>query len=187
MSLIREVDLLPLWNPFVKHAAVLRLMAPGDLIAYGNADFWPMPLPSVFAMVHAVVRPAPGRIGLLISRADEQHGHLKPADAKGKIELPMYVRAEFTAERARAGRPRTCARGEMKVDLSRIVSGLGLALLPEWVIRLVIYFIVPTLWRGFLANVDRARGEESLWAQRVRADSSGLYATIRKSMTQPDV
>eukprot|EP00966_Prymnesium_polylepis_P225331 5212106-Prymnesium_polylepis.1 len=61
----------------------------------------------------------------------------------------------------------------------------GAASAPAWIVNMVTWIVVPSIWNSYLSALDSIRVEGSPHAERIRVDSTRIYAHVAKRTRQP--
>lgn len=213
-TLVREADLIPLWNPLCSEGGIAKLVSPTEMLGFALVTFNVLPLPAMFVLLHAIITlraPVGESIGLTARTADEvaydRTSYLPKAVCAEYGELKLAIDAEMTpvfqdtrrsvAEDTRKGAatqppgppppPRTRVVGECTVNVTALGTRLGRLVQSRLVIGLILTIIVPLLWRAFLRVLQVVGRPDSEWGARVRDDATGLYRLVRDASGQPDV
>lgn len=201
IALLREADLYPTWNPYCTEAGILHLESPLELWAYAAFNCWPLPIPPLFAFVHATLKfVATGSYWHLSIASPPKDDPGAPADRTqlpahiqhhGEVRL-SYVSGDFVAVH-RDGRPgqqpaRTRANVEAALDLTNQMALGPLRFLtpPSWLVNIMTRVMIPGVWRESLtaiANIQAA-GESGAIGARLAADATGVYQRIQRASEQ---
>ena len=202
ISLARETDLMPTWNPFCARAGVAKVASPLDLFAYADFVFPHLPVPPLFVVVHATLedrRPATG-----------QHWYCRVASSPPSGDSPDALdRTDFPAEmlkhgevklayafgtltalaRKRGSPPRSRANVEMAMDLTQleVLGPLRFLTPPAWLVNTVTRVMIPGVWRGIIDAIAQiqADGPKGPIGARLAADTTGVYRRVRRASGQP--
>uniref|UniRef100_A0A7S4B6J2 Uncharacterized protein n=2 Tax=Chrysotila carterae TaxID=13221 RepID=A0A7S4B6J2_CHRCT len=102
-----------------------------------------------------------------------------------KREIPLELGVCRLMPQAVPGAPRTSVDTMFRLDLTRISYLGGAKALPQWLMNMVLYLVLPFVWRHALkAITDGFSHAERPLAKRVIEDSSGVYGLIRRSTGQ---
>lgn len=186
LSVLREVDLLPLWNRYCDGASVRELVSPTELYAAAGVRL-PWPVPAQALLVHAQVTRDFEELGILaLARSPSK---LAPAPEGVEMPLALRARAPLQVERA-VGRLRpegTPTRTRVDVFLRFVLRDMGYPgqAAPAWITNLIVYIVAPVIWQSYLDALRTLHADASAHAARIRADSSGLYARVARWTGQP--
>ena len=202
LSLARETDLMPTWNIYCSVGNVVRVASPTELWAFADFHFWPMPIPRIFAALHATLDDRLRSNGgtFRVSARSEPEGSRSAFD---RSSLPRSVRQHFEVivtsleARLRPLDPPNATSARTAFDLQLVMSLTNLAFLgplrflnpPQWVVNVIANVMLPGLWKAILETVTRLRVEGTCGAigARLVADRTGIYRRLRRSSGQSDV
>lgn len=198
---------MPLWIKYAKEAAILSQPFTNTLYLFAYFSWWPLPLPSMYCVLHAHIRPcAPLPHEIAASDVQStgelavQNNHFlvtvrtPSKDEFDRGRVPTAVRAHFEVPLQRAvvrlipqtpssgGKPRTCVEGVAAVMLSDLLflGPIRWIAPPPWLIRLVVRMLIPYIWEQYLQLLDTLGDSSNPWCKRIQADSAGMYAYLRE-------
>ena len=160
---------------------------------------WPVPKNYLFMRGRVVDDPEAGGGGGVIAMAQSFHkGGIEPPPG---VSLPnQFAPRDHLAVELAIGRlrqinvavhhsPASSAapapptiRGDVYItfDLSRMPLMTASTRCPSWLINLIVYLCVPSLWREYLEAIAALRAPSSAHARRMAADESGFYAWLEQ-------
>ena len=209
LSILREVDLMPLWNVFCDHGELLHLYSPREMWAAAGVRL-PWPVPRQYLFVRASVRKDPTADGGVIAIAQSQtpgdiepppgtklpevlrrREHLAVGLAVARLRpVPLASSSDSQQQQHRhqhVGPPPPLTTGEVYVtfDLSRVPGLSASSLPPSWLVNLIIWICVPSIWKEYLAAIASISLPNSQHIRRIQHDATGLYKWIAKRTGQP--
>ena len=194
LSVLREVDLLPLWNRFCDGATLLRLLSPTQLwVGAGVKLPWPVPPQSLF--VHASVGDDPQSPHGIVAMAQSPTSKLQPpsgvslpSSLQRRVDLPVALASGRLRPLHDCGAA-SCRRTQLDIfltfNLTRMAFLAGAASAPAWVVNMVTWIVVPSIWNSYLNALASIGAEGSLHAARIRVDDTRIYAQVAKRARQP--
>ena len=202
ISLCRETDLMPTWNPYCKEAGVAKLASPTDLWAYADFKYSPLPIPPMFVVVHATLDDRTRSAGHWHVRVASSPPTGGGADALDRAALSaemlkhgeVHLKYAFgtlaaVPPRTAAGAARTRVFAELAMDLSRleVLGPIRFLTPPAWLVNLITKIMIPSIWKACLEAIARiqADGADGPIGARLAADSTGVYRRIRRATKQP--
>eukprot|EP00966_Prymnesium_polylepis_P267781 6186157-Prymnesium_polylepis.1 len=199
LCVVQEWDLLPTWIKFAKKAAILRQDVSNELWLYADFNWWPMPMPAMWCLIRLRFQPClplpdersaaegdPEIVGavqkelLVTVESDTTLDRSSvPADVQKHFEVPLRqciwrLRPQPLGP---AGHERTKFEGVAAVHLSDLtfLGPFRFMTPPAWFLKFIIQFMMPFVFRTFLALVRTLGDENSLFYPRVQADVTGIY------------
>ncbi|KAG8460740.1 hypothetical protein KFE25_010795 [Diacronema lutheri] len=193
---VRELDLMPSWNPYTLHAQVLRSSCPTHVTA-GCLLWTPRPFPRARLLVDARLHDALDEHGCVVIAARPPARAEADADAEAEAEaealLPPAVRAALplpvhVIATATPLAPPACATGGSDgwagASVScecELITFLPAALVPGWVLRFALWVGFPAVYRAAAAMLGAAALVGSPLAARVRDGAQReLYAALAR-------
>lgn len=198
ISLARETDLMPVWNPYCAEAGVAKLNGQLDLFAWASFKFSPLPIPPMFVVVHATLTDRVSASGhwhvrVVTSPPAEAGG----ADALDRSALPTDVltHGEVTLSHAvgrlsavRRHPARSHVTAELAMDLRKlsVLGPIRFFTPPAWLVNTVTKIMIPGVWRACLEAIAKiqADGESGPIGARLAADTTRVYERIRRATGQ---
>ena len=195
MSILREIDLMHMWNPFCDHGELLRLLSFSEIWAAAGVHL-PWPVPRQYLFVRASVRKDPTAHGGLVAIAQSQKdGEIEPP--KG-TKLPqalssrVHLAVHLAVARLRPGKVGPSAsppmtQGEIYItfDLSRVPGLTAVSKPPSYLVNLIVWICVPTIWTEYLAAIAQISQPSSAHLRRIQQDATGLYKWMARRTGQP--
>lgn len=188
LSILREVDLLPLWNRYCDGADLRRLVAPNDMWAAAGVRL-PWPVPAQALLVHAQARKDPLANGLVAlaqspsAAMPAPEGVVLPASLRGR--LPLLVDLAVGRLRAESGTQRTSTRVDVYLSFVLADMGFHVEAAPVWITNIIVYIVAPVIWHSYTQALGSIHAKGSPHAARLKADASGLYARVVRWTGQP--
>ena len=153
LSILREVDLLPLWNRFCDVAMLLHLVSPSELwVAAGVKLPWPVPQQSLFLRASVADDPQSKQGIVALAQSPSASATLKPPEGvrlptalQRRLDLPVPLasgRLQPLAANAGDGMPRTRLDIFMTFDVSGMAFLAGAASAPRWIVNMVVWVVV---------------------------------------------
>ena len=198
LSLARETDLMPVWNPYCREAGVSKLNGLLDLWAWADFKFSPLPVPPMFVVVHATLADRTATDGHWHVRvassppadeggADAHDRSAVPADVltHGEVQL-TYAVARLIAVRRHPARTRVVAEIAMDLTKLSVLGPIRYLTPPAWLVNVVTKIMIPGVWRACLQAIRKiqADGKSGPIGARLAADSTGVYRKIRRATGQ---
>lgn len=171
LSCVRELELMPRWNPYVTHC--YAELEPAEERVRACAALWtPPPMPRVRARLDARLDDALDAHGCMLITAGPPprvpEASLAP-EARGLLELPMRVVAALYPRAARQTR-------------AVLVCAVPASIIPGWVVRLVLFVIAPVIYRASCRLLGAAVAEgQPLRARIEGGPHAALYARVRRA------
>lgn len=207
LALARETDLMPVWNPYCKLAAVMKLASPLDLYAYADFGFSPLPVPPMFVVVHATVEDRTSSAGHWYVRlatsppatdggpdSSDRGGVPRDVLSHGEVRI-KHAFGLLAAVPPRVGGPRgasgarTRVQAELAMDLTRLhmLGPIRFLTPPSWLVNIVTRVMIPGVWRACLEAIAKIHedGSSGPIGKRLADDATGVYRRIRRSTRQP--
>ncbi|KAL1515371.1 hypothetical protein AB1Y20_002000 [Prymnesium parvum] len=195
LSVLREVDLLPRWNRFCDRAAVLRAISPYQLWV-GAGVRLPWPIRPQALLLRAWMADDPQSTDGLVALAQSvtpalklPHGVRLPSELQHRLDLPVALAVgrlrPLTAESPPPGGYRTRIDAFLAFNLSQMPYLAAATHTPHWIVNMIVWVLVPSIWSGYLTALLSIDEPASLHAARLDADTSGLYSHVAKRTRHP--
>lgn len=209
VSIAREADLMPSWNPFCQAAGVPKAPSTWEHWVYADFKFSPLPMPPIFVVLHATLEDRTASDGHFFMRVasspasggpDALDRAALPADMLKHSEMvltlatgtltPLTTTREEGSGRWRGAPPRTRTRAnaEMTFDLSKLLfmGPLRFVHPPAWLVNVATRVLIPGAWRSVLDAIAKihADGSKGPIGARIAADRTGLYRRLRRASGQ---
>jgi len=181
MALVREVDLIPSWNPFCKWGQVERLDGPMELWAAAILAL-PWPVPRFLVQLHArLLSYGDSSLVCIAKTPDVFDALVSNAEARALRPLPLELAVcHLQPVQVAAGAPpRTSLDIMLRIDLKRISFLGGAAAVPQWLFKLLLSVVVPFVWRRAQRLLREGLRHGERHAQRISLDETGVYRQIR--------
>ena len=191
LSVLREVDLLERWNRFCDGAETLSLLSPTELWAAAGVAL-PWPVPKLSLLIHAHVAPDPTGHAVIAVAQSPSASVVQPSNVRlppflrGRAPLPVHLavaRLRTLPPQAQSNGQATRQRTGGDIFITFDMSAIGLvpsAGVPTWLINIIVYIAVPSIWHGYLAALAAMDMPANPHAERVLSDESGLYALVAR-------
>ena len=114
-----------------------------------------------------------------------------PTHLSARDELPVHLAVARLRPQTLAGDSQSGHATALDIfitfDMSRIVGLSSSSAVPSWLLKLVVWVAVPSIWQSVLQVLAAMKEPSNLHATRISADRSGLYATIARWTRQSPV
>ena len=189
VSLARETDLMPVWNPYCRVGGLLEERSMWELWAWADFKFSPLPVPPMFTVVHAILedhvstsghwycrvsyappppsssssesKPENGDDAEALLLAHERSAIPDEVLTHGEVRLSYAFGTLHPIERPRGVPPRTRVEIELALDLTHLTAFGPLRFLrpPAWLVNIVTRVMIPGIWREALAAVGKMQSD----------------------------
>jgi hypothetical protein len=177
---VRELDLMPTWNPYTPHALIVKDWSPRHVSAV--AQVWtPRPFPGARVMLDAQLFDALDEHGCYVITAKP------PAERPLEIALPRCLRnlLELSVRVVATAKPvpaEAAGGGGAAADAceSELVVFLPASLIPAWLLTFALYVGFPLVYRAAVKMLRAATADGSALEARMRCGpQAALYADLR--------